>query len=73
MLNEMVALGEKNNLKLNQKQYDHSIELMKTYVKAQIARGIWKSNGFYPIYNETNEIFLQALELFDEAEQLAAK
>jgi len=73
MLNDMVALGEKNNLKLNQKQFDHSKELMKTYVKAQIARGIWKSNGFYPIYNETNEIFQHALKLFDEAEQLAAK
>ncbi|MFT7161081.1 MAG: carboxyl-terminal processing protease, partial [Bacteroidia bacterium] len=73
MLNNMIALGEKNKLEFNEKQFSHSKELIKTHVKAQIARGIWRSGGFYPIYNETNEIFQQALQLFDEAEQLAAK
>lgn len=73
MLDELVNLAKANKVTFNQQQFDHSEDLMKIYIKAQIARGIWKNDGFYPIFNETNEIFQQALELFDEAEQLAAR
>lgn len=73
MLDDLIVLAKSNNVTFNQKQFDHSKDLMKIYIKAQIARGIWKNDGFYPIFNETNEIFQQALELFDEAEQLAAR
>ncbi|MFY0651126.1 MAG: PDZ domain-containing protein [Cyclobacteriaceae bacterium] len=73
MLNDLVDLGKRNGLDFNEEQFNHSKKLIKTYVKAQIARGIWKSDGFYPIYNETNEIFQRALQLFDEADQLASK
>ncbi len=73
MLQDLVKLAEANKVTFNENQFNHSRSLIKIYVKAQIARGIWKNDGFYPIFNETNEIFQQALELFDEAEQLAAK
>lgn len=70
MLDELIALGNKNKAPYNEEHFQRSKELIKIYVKAFIARGIWKSDGFYPIFNETNEIFQQALKLFPEAEKL---
>ena len=45
--------------------------LLKTYMKAEIAKLVWDSKGFYPIFNQQNEILQAALDLFDEAESLA--
>ncbi len=73
MLKELIAVAQTNKLDFNETQYNYSKPLLKTYMKAQIARVIWNNDGFYPIYNQTNEIFLSALKLFDKAEQLADK
>jgi carboxyl-terminal processing protease len=40
-------------------------KLFQVHIKAQIARKLWNNEGFFPVMNETNEIFLQALKLFD--------
>ena len=73
MLKNLTEIAATNKLAFDEKQYNHSKPLIKTYLKAQIARSIWNNEGFYPIFNETNEIFLSALKLFDQAEQLANK
>jgi carboxyl-terminal processing protease len=73
MLKKLTEIATANKLAFDEKQYNHSKPLIKTYLKAQIARSIWNNEGFYPIFNETNEIFLSALKLFDKAEQLANK
>lgn len=72
MLVELNAIASTNKIKFNQKQFDHSKDLIKIYLKAQIARGVWDNNGFYPIWNQTNEIYKEALNLFDQAEQIQA-
>lgn len=71
MLNEMISLGKSNDLEFNEEQFDRSKPVIENYLKAQIARAIWDNQGFYPVLNETNEIFQKALKLFDEAEKLA--
>lgn len=73
MLEELIAVAENSELKYDDAQFKKSEALIKIYLKAQIARGIWNNDGFYPIFNETNEIFIEALKLFDEAEKLAQK
>ncbi|RJE75735.1 S41 family peptidase [Reichenbachiella sp. MSK19-1] len=72
MLNELIQVAETNDIKYNAKQFGHSKELIKLYVKAQIARGIWNNNGFYPIWNQTSEIYNEALGLFDKAKAIEA-
>lgn len=72
MLQEIVALGRKQKLKFDQKGFNQSKKLLRIHVKALIARNIWKSEGYYPIYNQTNETFQQALQLFDQAAELAS-
>ncbi|MCH8517004.1 MAG: S41 family peptidase [Cyclobacteriaceae bacterium] len=73
MLNRMVELGKKNEVKYQEEQFSKSKDLMKLHLKAQIARSIWDNKGFYPIYNETNEVFQRALELFQEADALVKR
>ncbi|MDA0195955.1 MAG: S41 family peptidase [Bacteroidetes bacterium] len=71
MIKDITALGESNEIKFNENQLNTSKDLLKLNVKAQIARRVWGGEGFYPIYNETNEILQEALKQFDKAEQLA--
>lgn len=72
MLQELVRLGSDSGVDFNEAQFETSKELIKTRIKAQIARSVWQSEGYYPVFNQTNEIFLQGMKLFEEARQLAA-
>ncbi|MEL7145875.1 MAG: S41 family peptidase [Bacteroidota bacterium] len=71
MLKDLIKLGKSNKLEFNKQQFEQSQDLIKCYVKAYIARGIWDNQGFFPVYNESNEIYQQALKLFGEAEKLS--
>lgn len=73
MLKELVAVAEESGLPYNDGQFKHSKEQIKLYLKAQIARGIWNNDGFYPIFNQSNEIYMQAIQLFDQAEAIMAR
>lgn len=73
MLNELTSLAKTNNVEFNEDGFNKSKELIKLYSKAYIARNIWNNEGFYPIFNQQNEVFLEALKLFDRAESLAKK
>jgi carboxyl-terminal processing protease len=72
MLKELVQMGEASGTPFNKEQFERSKEMLKLRIKAQIARSVWQEQGFYPIVNEANEVFQQALKLFDEASELAA-
>ncbi|MGE0770142.1 MAG: S41 family peptidase [Cyclobacteriaceae bacterium] len=70
MINKLVETGKANgvnpdyaDLKKNRKAFD-------IYIKAYVARRIWGNEGFYPIYNETNEILQQAVKLFDQVPEM---
>lgn len=70
MLKELVEAGKVNGVKPDYNDLEKSKDLFKLHVKAQIARQIWNNKGFYPIYNQTNEILEHAVKLFDEAGNL---
>jgi carboxyl-terminal processing protease len=70
MLDELVKVGERNRVKPDVKELRKKKTLFKTHVKAQIARKIWGNEGSYPVYNEANEVFQQALKLFDRIPEL---
>ncbi len=73
MLADLVQLGKENDIEFKPNQFEKSKELIKIYTKAYIARRIWNNEGFYPIINQQNEIFKEALKLFDEAQTLTKK
>ena len=70
MLNQLVATGERNKVKAEGKDLNRNKKIFQIHVKAQIARRIWRNDGFYPIYNETNEVLQQAIKLFDRIPDL---
>ena len=71
MLNKLMALGEELDIEIDEEGYLISKNHIKAYVKAEIARSVWDDAGFYPIYNNvSNESFMKALTLFDEAQAL---
>ncbi len=65
MLTDLVRVGERNKVKADNRELTKKKKLFKAHLKAQIARKLWNNDGFFPVMNETNEIFLQALKLFD--------
>lgn len=72
MLQDFAQMAKGNGIDLDQEGLESSKDLLKIYMKAEIAKLVWDSKGFYPIFNQQNEILQAALGLFDEAESLAA-
>ena len=70
MLNELVAIGQRNKIKPDYKDLQRHKRSFQLHVKAQIARRIWGNDGLFPIINETNEIFLQSVKLFNRIPEL---
>ncbi|MEP1035455.1 S41 family peptidase [Ekhidna sp.] len=73
MLQDLIATAEGNKLKFNEREFIRSKGLIQLLTKAYIARGIWDNEGFYPIFNEQDEIFLKAIQLMDEADKIAQR
>lgn len=71
ILSGLRAIGEENGVRFNANEFEKSRPLLSLYLKAFIARNLWKNEGFYPIFNTQNEIFQKALTLIDEANRLA--
>ena len=65
MLADLVQTGDRNKVKPDRKELAKKERLFKVHIKAQIARKLWNNEGFFPVMNQTNEIFQQALKLFD--------
>lgn len=72
MLNDLVKLAESADVPYKEQEFKESKDIIKNRVKALIARSAWGNEGAYPIFNEENDIFQQALKLFEEAEKLAS-
>ena len=70
MLDDIVKMGEKAGIKYNENEFNKSKNYIKTQVKAQIARAGWKNEGFFPIYNESDEVYNQAIKLWDKAARI---
>ncbi len=70
MLRELAQTGERNRVKADYAELRKKRKLFSVHVKAQIARKIWGNDGFYPVFNETNEVFQQAVNMFDRIPEL---
>lgn len=71
MLQEVIEMGKKEEVEFNEKEFERSKPLLKNYLKAYIARSIWKNDGFYPIIHKYDETLIKAMSLFGRAEALA--
>lgn len=70
MLDELMKVGERNRVKPDYPELKSKKSIFQVHLKAQIAKGVWGNDGFYPIFNQTNEVLQQAIKLFDEAPEI---
>lgn len=73
MFKELVKVGERNKVKADNTELKQKRSLFEIHLKAQIAKGVWGNDGFYPIFNETNEILQSAIKLFDKNPDLSSE
>ena len=65
-LADMRALADKEKVEFNEAQYTRSLPLIKTQLKALIARDLWDMNEYFHVMNTTEETVLQALKVLRE-------
>jgi carboxyl-terminal processing protease len=70
MLEDLVRVGKGNKVQPDWNDLRQHKAAFRIHVKAQIARRIWDNEGFYPVYNQSNEILQQAIRLFDHIPDL---
>ena len=68
MLATLREIGEKAGVKFNEEQYTTSLPLIKTQLKALIARDIWDMSEYFQVMNTTNESVQKALEILSSGE-----
>jgi carboxyl-terminal processing protease len=71
MLLELTEYGKKNKVEFDAKDFNKSKEYLRILVKAHLGRQIFDDNAFYKVINDINEVYQQALNLFDEADKIA--
>lgn len=66
MLANIRTLAVQEKIKFDEKQYQKSLPLIKTQLKALIARDLWDMNEYFQIMNTTNNSVIQALKVLNE-------
>ena len=66
LLNSLRTEGESNGVTFNEQEYNLSLPLIKTQLKALIARDLWEMNEYYQVMNQTDNVVQQALKIIEE-------
>ena len=67
MVDEVVAEAEKQNVKpKNDEELQQTLPMLRTQLKALIARDLWDMNEYFAIINEQNHIVQRALQILDQ-------
>ncbi|MES2836247.1 MAG: S41 family peptidase [Bacteroidota bacterium] len=65
LLEDLFAFAEKNKVKRNAREAQQSKALISLYLKANIARNIWRNEGYYPVVNSNDKAFQKAVEILN--------
>lgn len=68
LLNKMRELADKEKIEFNEEQYKKALPLIKTQLKALIARDLWDMNEYFQVMNAANESVKRALEILNSKE-----
>ncbi|VFB13642.1 peptidase 3 [Bacteroides heparinolyticus] len=66
MLAGLRTLADNEKIAFNEEQYSRSLPLIKTQLKALIARDLWDMNEYFQVMNATNSCVDQALKILNE-------
>ncbi|AVM52904.1 carboxyl-terminal processing protease [Bacteroides zoogleoformans] len=65
-LAELRTLADNEKIAFSEEQYSRSLPLIKTQLKALIARDLWDMNEYFQVMNATNSSVQQALKILNE-------
>lgn len=65
-LEDVRALADKEGIAFDEAQYARSLPLIKTQLKALIARDLWDMNEYFEVMNTTDPIVQQALHVLND-------
>ncbi|MDX9908092.1 MAG: S41 family peptidase [Mariniphaga sp.] len=68
MIEEIVAQGEEEGIKKDEKSLSFTLNTIKREIKALIARDVYTSNDFYKIFYRDDEAILKAMEVLKNNE-----
>lgn len=63
LLNKFVSFANEQGIEANWYEINISKDIIKTHLKAHIARQIWNNDGFYPVIHEIDNTFQKAIEI----------
>lgn len=63
MLQLLKEFAEKEKVEYTDTEYQTSLPMIKTQLKALVARDLWEMSEYFQIINETNDIYCKAVEL----------
>lgn len=66
MMQELIALADKDKIEFNEEQYNRSKSLMMLQIKALIARDLYDMTEYFQVINDSNESFQEALRIIDD-------
>ena len=67
VVDDVVAEAEKQNVKpKNDEELQQTLPMLRTQLKALIARDLWDMNEYFAIINEQNHIVRRALQILDQ-------
>ena len=71
MLNDFLRFGEENGAKVDMENFDKIKSNVKVLLKARLARNLFKEDGFYTIWNDSDEVVKAALRVLKKENPLA--
>ena len=72
MFDRFLDLAETKGVSVDREHIEQDRPLLKSRIKARIARSIWGDNEFYQVALQTDKQYNTALRLFNEAEKILA-
>ena len=66
MLSELIETGKHTGAKYDEAQYRTALPLIKTQLKALIARDLWDMSEYFQVINELSDSMKKAIELLEQ-------
>jgi len=71
MVDDFLKFGKENGAKVDQEDFEKIKEKVKILLKARLARNLYKEDGFYTIWNDSDEVVKAAMRALKKENPLA--
>lgn len=66
LIKEFTDYAKKEGVEYDEEGFKKSENLIKTQIKALIARGLWQTEGYFYIINDLNESYIEAIKVIED-------